>query len=86
MEEDIHAFTYIVLVSFRFDVHLNAWCKIVNLRHMVDMIVRRVTSHLTQFVEVGVRDTKPKHSVFNLFEMRQVPHIKVDNKRWLIQR
>jgi hypothetical protein len=84
MNEHSYSITDVVRISLWLNLHLDFRCDIVDFRHIVNVIVSRFTSHFIYFIFLGVSYSHPEHGVFDSFELRNVPHVEIDDSWRLV--
>ena len=67
MKEGVDTFTFVIRVSFWFDIHFNFGSKVMNLWNIVKMIVTWITSNVLKLIIFWMSNTKPYHRVRNSF-------------------
>ena len=81
MKESMNAFTFIVWVSLRLDIHFYFGSKIMNFRDIVNMVVARITSNLLKFIILRLSNSQPDHRIRDSLQHRNISDIQV-NDRW----
>lgn len=85
VEECVNSITFVVWIFDWFHIHIHSGCKIMNFWDPINMVLRRITSHLHIIIKVGVHYSHPDHCIFDSFKVREVSNINVHDCWRLIE-